>query len=64
MLIFLTTHPPVCCVQYSLWLDQQTMPEVLRYIKSALEACSADAKDEQGYEEVYPIMYKLCAYSG
>lgn len=47
-------------VQYSLWLDQHSMPEVLRYIKSALEACAAAAKEEAGGPDICGVMMQLC----
>ena len=47
-------------LQYSLWLDQHSMEEALRYIRTALEACEADARDEPGFDDVYPLMLQLC----
>ena len=47
------------CVQYSMWLDQHSMEEALRFIRSALEACAAAAEKEAGFSEVYPVMLQI-----
>ena len=52
----------LCALQYSLWLDQHSMADALKYIKAALEACAPAAKSEAGYEDIYPLMYKLCVH--
>ena len=46
--------------QYSLWLDQHTSEDVLRFIRSALTACQTKAEHEPGFDEVFPVMMKLC----
>ncbi|CAK0784167.1 hypothetical protein CVIRNUC_007370 [Coccomyxa viridis] len=45
--------------QYSMWLDQHSMEEALKFIRSALEACAAAAEKEPGFSEVYPFMLQL-----
>ena len=46
-------------LQYSMWLDQHSMEEALKFIRSALEACAAAAEKEPGFSEVYPFMLQL-----
>ena len=46
--------------QYSLWLDQHSMAEALRFIRTALEAFAPAAREEAGFGDVYPIMLDLC----
>ena len=46
-------------VQYSMWLDQHSMEEALRFIRSALEACASAAEKEPGFSNVYPFMLQL-----
>ena len=46
-------------LQYSMWLDQHSMEEALKFIRSALEACAAVAEKEPGFSEVYPFMLQL-----
>jgi hypothetical protein len=47
--------------QYSLWLDQHSMAEALKFIRSALEACAPAARGEPGFGDVYPLMLEVCA---
>ena len=46
-------------LQYSMWLDQHSMEEALRFIRSALEACASAAEKEPGFSDVYPFMLQL-----
>ena len=46
---------------YSLWLDQHSMAEALKFIRTALEACAPAARDEPGFGDVYPLMLDICA---
>lgn len=46
--------------QYSLWLDQHSMEEALKFIRTALEACEPAARGEPGFDKVYPLMLRLC----
>ncbi len=46
-------------LQYSMWLDQHSMEEALRFIRSALEACASAAEKEPGFSDVYPFMLRL-----
>lgn len=55
--------------QYSLWLDQRSLEEVLRGILAALEAAGGERMEAQEGEEegpcvaeteVYQVMLKLC----
>lgn len=50
-------------VQYSAWLDLHSPEEVLKGIKSALEGSAAKAKEQPGFDEVYPLMIQLCTPS-
>lgn len=45
--------------QYSLWLDQHNMDEVLQFIKSALKSCSTAAELDPAYDDVGPLMFDL-----
>lgn len=45
--------------QYSLWLDQHNMDEVLLFIKSALKSCSTAAELDPAYDHVGPLMFDL-----
>lgn len=47
-------------LQYSMWLDQHSMEEALKFIRTALEACAPAARGEPGFDDVYPLMQKLC----
>ncbi|CAL8469379.1 g8920 [Coccomyxa elongata] len=47
--------------QYSMWLDQHSMEEALKFIRTALEACAPAARDQPGFDDVYPLMLKLCS---
>lgn len=46
-------------LQYSMWLDQHSMEEALRFIRSALEACAPAAEKEPGFSDIYPFMLQL-----
>ena len=46
-------------LQYSMWLDQHSMEEALKFVRSALEACAPAAEKEPGFSEVYPFMLQL-----
>ena len=46
-------------IQYSMWLDQHSMEEALRFIRSALEACAPAAEKEPGFSDVYPFMLQI-----
>ena len=48
-------------VQYSLWLDQHGPEEVAKYVRTALEACAPAARAQPGFDDVYPLMLRLCA---
>ncbi len=50
-------------VQYSLWLDQHGPEEVAKYVRSALEACAPAARGQAGFDDVYPLMLRLCSPS-
>ena len=53
-------HPhALCCVQYSLWLDQHSMAEALDQIRGALDACAEAARGKAGFDEVFPLMRSL-----
>lgn len=54
------TRSGFTAAQYSLWLDQHTSEDVLRFIRSALTACQTKAEHEPGFDEVFPVMMKLC----
>lgn len=47
-------------MQYSLWLDQHSMEEALKFIRTALEACAPAARGDPGFDEIYPLMLDLC----
>ncbi|KAL4435870.1 hypothetical protein ABPG77_000632 [Micractinium sp. CCAP 211/92] len=47
--------------QYSLWLDGHSQEEALKFIRTALDACAAKARDAPGYEELAPLMRRLTA---
>lgn len=46
--------------QYSAWLDQHGMGEVVAGVRKSLEACRDKAQVEEGFEEVYGLMMGLC----
>jgi hypothetical protein len=50
-------HP----AQYSLWLDQHSPEEAAKYVRSALEACAPAVRGEPGFDELYPLMLRLCS---
>ncbi len=50
-------------MQYSLWLDQHGPEEVAKYVRSALEACAPAARGQAGFDDVYPLMLRLCSPS-
>ena len=47
--------------QYSLWLDEHSMEEVVRFIRSALESCAPAARGQPGFDAIYPLMLRLCS---
>ena len=47
-------------VQYSMWLDQHSMEEALKFIRTAVEACAPAAREQPGFDDVYPVMLNLC----
>lgn len=47
--------------QYSLWLDGHSQEETLKFIRTALEACTAKAKGAEGAEQLLPLMRRLAA---
>lgn len=47
--------------QYSHWIDQQSIEGVVMGIQACLEACQSKAKDQKGFQEVYPVMLELCS---
>ncbi len=50
-------HP----AQYSLWLDQHSPEEAAKYVRAALEACAPAVRGEPGFDELYPLMLRLCS---
>ncbi|EIE21637.1 hypothetical protein COCSUDRAFT_30131 [Coccomyxa subellipsoidea C-169] len=46
--------------QYSMWLDQHSMEEALKFIRTAVEACAPAAREQPGFDDVYPVMLNLC----
>ncbi len=48
-------------MQYSMWLDQHSMEEALKFIRTALEACAPAAADQPGFDDVHLLMLKLCS---
>ena len=53
------SHVMKCVLQYSLWLDDHSTPEVLRGVRAALDACAPAAKGQPGFDDVYPLMLRL-----
>ena len=53
------SHILRCVLQYSLWLDDHSTPEVLRGVRAALDACAPAAKGQPGFDDVYPLMLRL-----
>ena len=47
--------------QYSLWLDQHSMTEALKFNCSALEACASAVREEPGFGDMYQLMITLCS---
>ncbi|PSC76466.1 conserved oligomeric Golgi complex subunit 5 [Micractinium conductrix] len=47
--------------QYSLWLDNHSQAEALKFIRTALEACAARARGAPGADELLPLLRRLAA---
>lgn len=47
--------------QYSLWLDQHSMPEALEQIRGALDACAPAARGQPEFEAVFPLMLQIAS---
>ena len=63
--VVLLQWPIGLLLQYSLWLDQHSMDDVLKFIRGALNAAAANLKvdqDEAG-KELVKIMTKICSQS-
>lgn len=54
-------HLPPHAVQYSLWLDNHSQAEALKFIRTALEACAARARGAPGADELLPLLRRLAA---
>lgn len=52
-----------CSVQYSLWLDQHSMADVLKFIKGALNAAAAKMDQDEACKELVSMMTKICSQS-
>lgn len=52
-----------CSVQYSLWLDQHSMADVLKFIKGALNAAAAKMDQDEACKELVGMMTKICNQS-
>lgn len=46
--------------QYSVWLDQHDMGEVVAGVRKALRACKKAAEGQPGFDEVYGLMASIC----
>ena len=51
------------CLQYSLWLDQHSMNEVLKFIKGALNAAAVKVEQDEDCKELVSIMTQICSRS-
>ena len=56
-------HASCGSVQYSLWLDQHSTDEVLKFIKGALNTAAAKIDQDEDCKELVAIMTKLCLQS-
>ncbi len=51
------------CLQYSLWLDQHSMSEALKFIKGALSATAAKVDQDDACKELVGVMTQICSKS-
>lgn len=61
--VVLLQWPIGLLLQYSLWLDQHSMDDVLKFIKGALNAAAAKVDQDEACKELVKIMTKICSQS-
>ncbi len=60
----LTPKSCVCAVlQYSLWLDQHSTDEALKFIKGALNATASKVDQDDDCKELVGVMTHICNHS-
>lgn len=55
--------PTGLLLQYSLWLDQHSIDDVLKFIKGALNAAAAKVDQDEACKDLVKIMTKICSQS-
>lgn len=50
-------------VQYSLWLDQHSMDDALKFIRGALNAAAAKVDQDEDCKELMRAMTHICSHS-